>query len=109
MREKVSLFCFFSLAPYLPAIMRHLQSFASAFELYEADVEALTKQVEAARSENAELEAVCREASMAYEVARDAARQASGEQWPGGISATMEAKLGRIKNYRRALTTSDGP
>ena len=44
---------------------------------------------------------------MAYEVARDAARQASGEQWPGGISATMEAKLGRIKNYRRALTTSE--
>ena len=44
---------------------------------------------------------------MAYEVARDAARQASGEQWPGGISATMEAKLARVKSYRRALTTSE--
>lgn len=45
--------------------------------------------------------------TVAYEVARDAARLATGEQWPGGISATMEAKLHRVKNYRRALSTSD--
>ena len=42
-----------------------------------------------------------------YEVARDAARLATGEQWPGGISATMEAKLHRVKNYRRALSTTE--
>ena len=82
-------------------------SHASAFELYEADITSLEKQLEAARAENAELESACREASMAYEVARDAARTASGEQWPGGISATMEAKLGRVKSYRRALSSTE--
>jgi len=50
---------------------------------------------------------MCREAQVAYAAARDAARLASGEQWPAGISATIEAKLSRVKNWRRALTCSD--
>ena len=90
--------------------LRRMQSTTghlSAFELYEADIESLSSQLDAARAENSELEAACREASIAYEVARDAARQASGEQWPGGISATMEAKLNRVKSYRRALTSTE--
>jgi polyhydroxyalkanoate synthesis regulator phasin len=82
-------------------------SHASAFQLYEADIESLSSQLEASRVETAELEGACREASMAYEVARDAARHATGEEWPGGISATMEAKLGRVKTYRRALTSTE--
>ena len=49
----------------------------------------------------------CREASLAYEVARDAARSLTGEEWPGGISATMEARLGRVKSYKRALAASE--
>ena len=88
--------------------LRRLQSsssYASAFEIYDADISKLASQLEMARTEVRELEATCREASTAYEVARDAARVASGEQWPDGISATMEAKLGRIKNYRLTIST----
>lgn len=58
-------------------------------------------------AQNAELETACREASLAYEVARDAARQAGGDQWSSGISATMEGKLNRVKTYRRALMSSE--
>ena len=90
--------------------LRRLESasaHASAFEIYEAQLGTLTAQLEGARSERDEYEAMCREASLAYEVARDAARVASGEEWPGGISATMEAKLGRVRTHRKALTSSE--
>ena len=57
--------------------------------------------------ENEDLEGLSREATLAYEVARDAARAATGEQWPGAISATTEAKLGRVKNYKRGLAAAE--
>ena len=68
---------------------------------------ALQQALETARAEGAELEATCRELTTAYEVARDAARRATGEQWPAGISATMEARLHRVKQYRRAISHSE--
>ena len=82
-------------------------SHASAFELYEADVHRLQAALETSQEEAKELELTCREAAMAYEVARDAARVATGEQWPGGISATMETKLQRVRHWRQRLSTSD--
>ena len=82
-------------------------SHAPAFELYEAEISSLASKLQTSRTECAELEAMCREAQVAYAAARDAARLASGEQWPAGISATIEAKLSRVKNWRRALTCSD--
>jgi len=82
-------------------------SHAPAFELYEAEISSLASKLQTSRTECAELEAMCREAQVAYAAARDAARLASGEHWPTGISETKEAKLSRVKNWRRALTSSD--
>lgn len=82
-------------------------SHAAAFELYEAEIDSLTSRLHAAQAENAELEEHCREASMAYEVARDAARTGLGDDFTGYISATMEAKLGRVRTYKRTLAATE--